>query len=336
MNEIKFSQSLLPYNSFGVDESCDQFFEFESKEQLAEILKSTDEKLLVLGGGSNILFTSHFKGLVLRNNIQSIEFSEGENEKMYVHTGGGVVWHDLVSISVKKGLGGIENLALIPGTAGAAPIQNIGAYGRELCDVFHHLHAMDIETGEMRRFEKSECAFGYRDSIFKNELKDKYIVTSICLELDRKAPIKAGYRDVQKYFEKHDISDPSYKDVFEAVISIRQNKLPDPVVLGNAGSFFKNPVIDLKQFANLQYDHPDIPYYDVGDANIKLAAGWLIDQCGWKGKRDGHTGCFKNQALVIVNYGGATGTEIYRFSQKVKASVFEKFGVELETEVNIF
>lgn len=336
--EILKNQSLKPFNTFGVEVTANFFTEFQDERHLSFIFSQEEIKgldVLVLGGGSNILFTKDFDGLVLLNRIGGIEVRHQEDD-CFVTAGGGVVWNDLVSFCVQKDIGGIENMTLIPGTVGASPVQNIGAYGTELMDVFENCRAYDRRTGEMRIFTKEECHFSYRDSIFKNEGKDRYIITAVTLKLSMRPRLNLSYGAIQEELKRREISNPTIRDVSAVVADIRVNKLPDPSTIGNSGSFFKNPIISRAQFDDLQSSFSDIVYYPIQSGEVKLAAGWLIENCGWKGKRVGNTGTWRNQALVLVNYGNASGVEIYNFSEQIIESVFDKFGVRLEREVNIF
>lgn len=338
MPQIQRSYSLKTHNTFGIDVKADAFVEVTSVDDLKGLLSlpavRSDLKL-VLGGGSNVLFTRPVDGLVISMGIQGIEVTEAPNNGHFVTAGAGVVWHQLVEFCVNKGLVGIENLSLIPGRVGAAPMQNIGAYGVELKDVFHHLDALHIESGELRRFYLDECQFGYRESVFKRQLSGRYIITSVTLRLSENAPLNTSYGAIREQLATMGVENPIAADVSRAVIAIRQSKLPDPAMLGNAGSFFKNPVVPLALFEQLKAEYPNMPHYPAPDG-MKLAAGWLIEQCGWKGKRVGNTGCHEQQALVIVNYGGATGQEIVDLAMNVTMSVNQRFGVELEREVNLF
>jgi len=275
-----------------------------------------------------------FKGMVIHINLKGLKLQEENNETIIVEVGAGENWHQLVMHSVEKGWGGIENLSLIPGSVGAAPIQNIGAYGVELDQVFVSLEAMAIETGETKTFNKKECQFAYRDSIFKNSLKGKYVITSVTLRLQKNPVINTSYSALAEKLKEEGVENPDIEDVSKAVIGVRQSKLPDPAEIGNTGSFFKNPIISQKQYTKLKQQYPDIPHYPAGD-EVKIPAAWLIDQCGWKGKRFGDAGVHKMQALVIVNYGMATGKEIWHLAQRIRNSVKEKFGVSLTSEVNV-
>lgn len=329
--------SLKPYNTFSIDAKADCFVAIKKESDLKEVFDRIDQhqQILVLGGGSNMLFTKDFKGLVIKINIQGITYIENGDE-VVVTAGAGVVWNDLVTFCVQKGFAGLENLTLIPGTVGASPIQNIGAYGVELKDVFKSCTAFEISTGELKTFTYTDCNFGYRESVFKNELKGKYIITSVSFILSKKAIIRTQYGAISAELEKRNIKQPSIIDVSNVVAAIRVSKLPDPSTIGNAGSFFKNPVIGMDEFEVLRTKFPEVVHYPAPAGKIKLAAGWLIEQCGFKGKVVGQTGTWKNQALVLVNHGYASGQEVYNFSEQIITSVYAKFGVQLSREVNIF
>jgi len=339
MSVVQEYKSLKAYNSFGIDVKSHYFIEIFTESALAELLQSTiirQQKLLVLGGGSNVLFTQDFEGLVIKVSIPGILAAEQEvGDEVIITAGAGVIWNDLVNYCVGHDFAGIENLSLIPGTVGASPIQNIGAYGVELKDVFHSCQAYEIASAQKRTFSFEDCQFGYRDSIFKKELKDKYIITSVSFRLSKVASLHTQYGAIQDELGKRNISDPGIADVSAVVAHIRVSKLPDPSTIGNAGSFFKNPVIEKEQFQQLTVQFPDVINFPVGSDKIKIAAGWLIEQCGFKGKVVGNTGTWKNQALVLVNHGGATGQEVYSFSEQIIKEVDAKFGIQLEREVNI-
>jgi UDP-N-acetylmuramate dehydrogenase len=298
--------------------------------------KQSNTPYLILGGGSNVLFTQDYPGTIICNRIGGIEMQEASDNTVLVTAGAGVVWHTLVSECVHRGLGGIENLALIPGTCGAAPIQNIGAYGVELKDVFHSLQALDTETGEIHSFHTEACHFGYRDSIYKSTHKGKYIILNITLRL-HKAPhtLKTEYGAIMDALKEFGISKPGIQDIMEAVMHIRSTKLPDPKVTGNAGSFFKNPEIPDAQAHELKQRFPGLVAYPAGPGYQKIAAGWLIEQCGWKGHREGDAGVHPKQALVLVNYVQAAGNEIVQLAKKIQDSVLHTFGISLMPEVNI-
>lgn len=331
---------LSEMNTLGIKAVASTFIDLKHRNHLVKLNEEGffDEfSPLILGGGSNILIRKDPEVPVLKVSTKGIEIVQEKGSTVLVRASAGVVWHDLVSWAVEKGLGGIENLALIPGTVGAAPIQNIGAYGIELNQVFEKLTAFDISAGKFVIYKKSDCDFGYRDSIFKRKLKGKIIVTDVTLQLQKESfyQVNDSYYALQDYLKSNNILSPSVKDIYEAVINIRRSKLPDPKLLGNAGSFFKNPFITQKTLARLQQASPKIPFYPADNELVKIPAGWLIEQAGWKGKRFGNVGTYKNQALVIVNFGGATGQEVFSHARKIQASVQEKFGIELTPEVNI-
>jgi len=337
MSLLQENISLQPYNTFGIEVKARYFAEISDPAQLNELQKDLvfeQHKLLVIGGGSNLLFTEDFDGLVLKISIPGLNY-EQKADQIIVTAGAGVVWNDLVNYAVQRDFAGLENLSLIPGTAGAAPIQNIGAYGVELKDVFESCTAFEIATGEFKEFSRADCGFAYRDSVFKNELKGKYIITAVRFRLAAQANINTQYGAIQAELANREIINPTIADISTVVADIRVSKLPDPSTIGNAGSFFKNPVIAREQFDPLVSKFPELVNYSVADGKIKLAAGWLIEYCGFKGKIEGHTGTWKNQALVLVNHGGATGKEVYSFSEKIIDTVYATFGVHLEREVNI-
>ena len=335
--KIQHNISLKPYNSFGVEAFADVFIEANSVAQLKEILGNEELNSLprlIVGGGSNMLFCADFKGLVIKTDFQGIHVTE-KGDDIFVKVGAGVVWNDLVGFCVGKGFGGIENLTLIPGSAGAAPIQNIGAYGVEVKDVFHELTAFEFETGEIKIFNKLDCKFGYRQSFFKEEGKGKFLITDITLKLTKNPSLNTSYGAINNELEARGITNPTIADISKVVGDIRQSKLPDPTTIGNAGSFFKNPVLDNGIVNPVKAKFPDLVTYPMGPDHTKIAAGWLIENCGWKGKIVGNTGTWKNQALVLVNNGGATGQEVFDLSEKIIQSVKDKFGIPLEREVNI-
>ena len=330
--------SLKKLNTFGIETKAEHFVEFTSVEELKNILSLPEyknKKRLIIGGGSNLLFTSEIiEGLVLQNKIKGIEIVNEDEKKISIKSGAGEVWHDLVVYAISKNWGGIENLSLIPGTVGAAPMQNIGAYGVEIKDSFESLEAYEIATGNLKTFSLEECNFGYRSSIFKHEAKGKFVIVSVTFKLSKQPTFNISYGAINDTLKQMGIVELSVKAVSDAVISIRQSKLPDPKEIGNAGSFFKNPEIPVSTFEKIKYSYPEIPSYPTVPGRTKVPAGWLIEQCGWKGKVVGHTGVHKNQALVLVNYGQAKGEEIKALSIEIQKSVKEKFGVELEAEVN--
>ncbi len=337
MLQILENVSLKPYNSFAIDVSAHYFAEIKSAQELNELFETNllkTQKLLVVGGGSNILFTQDFDGLVVKIGIKGLTF-EVHGAYVLVKSGAGEVWNDFVNYCVANNFAGVENLSLIPGTVGASPIQNIGAYGVELKDVFESCSAFEIKTGQIKTFRFEDCHFGYRESIFKGELKGQYIITEVTFRLSLQSKLNTSYGAIEAELQKREIDNPNIADISAAVSHIRVSKLPDPSTIGNAGSFFKNPVIEKYEFADIVALHPDVVHYPTPDGKIKLAAGWLIEQCGWKGKKVGQTGTWKNQALVLVNHGNATGTEVFSFSEQIIDSVKSTFGVTLEREVNI-
>ncbi len=330
--------NLLPYNTFGISALASQFVEVNSVSQLHNLIqekKLSEIPFLILGGGSNVLFTKDYAGLVLKNNLKGIKVTKKDENHIWVKAAGGEIWHDLVIHCVNKNWGGIENLSLIPGTVGAAPMQNIGAYGVEIKDTFEELEALNIQTGELEKFTNEQCNFGYRESIFKHEAKGKYFITSVTFKLSKKPVLNTSYGDIEILLKEWDIVKPTIADISKAVIAIRQSKLPDPALLGNAGSFFKNPVIEFSVFEKLQKNNPTIKSFPASDGKVKIPAAWLIEQAGWKGKRFGNIGVHEKQALVLVNYGGGTGKELIDLAYKIIDSVKAKFGVVLTPEVNI-
>lgn len=337
MLHIQKDFPLNTLNTFGIAAKAKFYVEISSEADLHDVFNhaiAKENKLLVLGGGSNMLFTRDYEGLVLRINIKGIE-EQQNGEDILITAGAGEVWNDLVGYCVKNGYAGIENLTLIPGTVGASPIQNIGAYGVEVKDVFESCTAFEMATGKVRTFNKEECEFGYRESVFKNRLKGKYIITAVTYRLHRIATLKTHYGAINAELERRGIEKPTIADISEVIAAIRVSKLPDPSTIGNAGSFFKNPIVHQEVFKELHQRFPEMPHYPAADNKIKLAAGWLIEQCGFKGVVEGRIGTWKNQALVLVNHGGATGQEVYSFSEKIIKTVQQKFSVTLEREVNI-
>lgn len=336
--EIAKNFSLKRFNTFGIDAEAKAFVNASGEDELYEILSANElksYKKFILGGGSNILLTRDFNGLVIKISIPGLEKIEEDENNVIIEAGAGVNWNDIVEYSVERNLGGIENLALIPGTAGAAPIQNIGAYGEELSETFLSLRGFYTDTAVPAIFYKNDCDFGYRKSIFKKELKNRFAISKIRLRLNKNPVIKTDYGNVKKELEMTGRTDFTVKDVSEAVAKIRREKLPDPAVIGNAGSFFKNPEIEAEEFKQLQEKHPEMKGYPLGNGNIKVSAAWLIDKAGWKGYRKGNTGTHSKQPLVIVNHGGAAGDEILHLAKDIKRSVYEKFEIVLEEEVNI-
>ncbi|MET3114503.1 UDP-N-acetylmuramate dehydrogenase [Pedobacter sp. CG_S7] len=334
---IQENISLKPFNTFAIAVNAKYFVEIFSEADLVEFLSSSllkTEQLLILGGGSNVLFTKDFPGVVVKISIPGISKCR-EGSGVIVKAGAGVVWNYLVLYCVQHNLAGVENLSLIPGTVGASPIQNIGAYGVELKDVFYSCTAFEIASGQKKDFTYEECKFGYRDSVFKRELKGKYILTSVSFKLSEQAVLNTTYGAIQTELANRNISSPTIADVSKVVAEIRVSKLPDPSTIGNAGSFFKNPVIERSKLEEIQKSFPEVVNYPVGNECFKLAAGWLIESCGFKGIVAGETGTWKNQALVLVNHGHATGQEVYSFSERIINVVCQKFGIMLEREVNV-
>lgn len=325
--------SLKPYNTFGIDVSCTIMYRIQDVDDLRQVLAETTTPYLILGGGSNLLFSKDQEVTVLRNEITGIEILSEDEENIFVEVGGGVNWHQLVLWAVSNNFGGLENLSLIPGTVGASPIQNIGAYGVELDQVFSHLRAIRLSDGAEVTFDKDECQFGYRNSIFKQDAKGKYFITHVTYRLTKNDhKINISYAPLAARFEQM----PSIKEVSDAVIEIRRSKLPDPEVLGNSGSFFKNPIVPMDVYEKLKNKHSNLPSYPVDTDHVKIPAGWLIEKAGWKGRRIGDAGTYKNQALVLVNHGNATGEEILDFAHLIIDDVFKKFGISLSPEVNVF
>jgi UDP-N-acetylmuramate dehydrogenase len=334
---IQENISLKQHNTFGIEVSAKYFVRIEQEEQLVELFsieRFRSIPKLILGGGSNILFTKDYDGLVVFINIKGINH-DVSGDVVQVTAGGGEVWNDLVQYCVTRDFAGIENLSLIPGTVGAAPVQNIGAYGVELKDVFQECVAFDTYNKEYKIFGKEDCRFDYRDSLFKSVDKDRYIITSVSLGLSMIPMINTSYGAIEQELKTQEIHSPSIQDISNVVSKIRVSKLPDPSTIGNSGSFFKNPIVNVDFFVQIQSDFVDIVYYPINKNKVKIAAGWLIEQCGWRGVKEGDTGTWKNQALVLVNHGNAKGSDIYDFSEKIIASVSSKFGIVLEREVNV-
>jgi UDP-N-acetylmuramate dehydrogenase len=326
--------SLRPFNTFGIDVSAHYFSSFSTQEELAELLTVTPAAPFILGGGSNILFTRDIDGLVLKNEIPGIDLIHEDDEYLYVRSGAGENWHAFVLYCLERGWAGVENLSLIPGNVGAAPMQNIGAYGVEIKDVFHELEAYDMNEQKVYTFTLNDCEFGYRESVFKRKYRDRFVILNVTFRLRKQPVFHTSYGAIREELDKMRVRTLSINAISQAVIRIRSSKLPDPKQIGNAGSFFKNPTISSERFIALQAIFPTIVGYPAG-GGVKLAAGWLIEQCGWKGFRRGDAGCHARQALVLVNYGNATGREIYELSEEIVVSVEKKFGVVLEREVNI-
>jgi UDP-N-acetylmuramate dehydrogenase len=347
--------SLRPFNTFGIDVSAHYFSSFSTQEELAELLTITPAAPFILGGGSNILFTRDIDGLVLKNEISGVDLIHEDDEYLYVKAGAGENWHAFVLYCLERGWAGVENLSLIPGNVGAAPMQNIGAYGVEIKDVFHELEAYDMNEQKVYTFTLNDCEFGYRESVFKRKYRDRFVILNVTFRLRKQPAFHTSYGAIREELDKMRVQTLSINAISQAVINIRSSKLPDPKQIGNAGSFFKNPTVSNEKFASLRAVFPTIVGFpnsqeggatggdkgagggsvNTGGSSVKLAAGWLIEQCGWKGFRRGDAGCHARQALVLVNYGNATGREIYELSEDILVSVEKKFGVLLEREVNI-
>lgn len=333
---IEENKNLKPYNTFGIEARAPYFCEVHSAEELQALFREErfrEMPLLILGGGSNVLFTRDPEGLVVLNKIKGTELLEENSEEVLVKVGGGTTWHEFVLYTIAQGWGGLENLSLIPGTTGAAPMQNIGAYGVEIKDTFDSLEAVSRTDGGLRTFKTNDCQFGYRSSVFKTSERDKWVITAVTFRLNKQPRFNTSYGAIQETLDARGITSLSLQAISDAVVHIRQSKLPDPRQIGNAGSFFKNPVIKEAHFNQLKQGYPAIPSYPQEDG-IKVPAGWLIEQCGWKGHRRGAVGVHDKQALVLVNHGGAQGSEIKQLSEEIQASVKEKFGIALEAEVN--
>ena len=335
--QIQNNFSLKKYNTFGIEAKAKQFVAVHSVEELKQILAThKTEAKFILGGGSNMLLTQDINALVIHIDLKGKKIIKEDNDYVWVESQAGEVWHEFVLWSIDQNLGGLENMSLIPGNVGTTPVQNIGAYGTEIKDTFVSCNTVDIATQELVTFTKAECKFGYRESIFKQEAKDKYVITSVVFKLTkRNHKINTAYGDITKELEKNNIVTPNLKEVSNAVIAIRQSKLPDPKELGNSGSFFKNPIIPKELYEKAHAQFPDMPHYVVSETEVKVPAGWLIEQAGFKGKRFGDAGIHKNQALVLVNYGNATGQEIFAVSKDIQATVLNKFGIAIEAEVNV-
>jgi UDP-N-acetylmuramate dehydrogenase len=330
--------SLQAYNTFGINVKAKEFVEVHSLEELktlCTVFNLLERNILVLGGGSNILLTKDFEGMVICNRLEGIEKLHEDDEHIWVKAMAGEVWHHFVLWCIQRGYAGIENLSLIPGCVGAAPMQNIGAYGVEIKDVFDSLEAVEIATGKMKTFTRAACKFGYRESVFKHEAKGKYIISSVTFKLFKRPRFNTSYGAIQQVLDRKGVTELSINAISDAVIEIRSSKLPDPKKLGNCGSFFKNPEVPSEQFVQLKQQYTDIVGYPTSPGFIKVAAGWLIEQCGWKGKVVGNTGSHKDQALVLVNYGGATGAEIWQLALDIQQSVKDKFGIDIVPEVNV-
>lgn len=334
---MQFNQSLKNYNTFGIDVRASEFVDITSVDQLIQIIRNNNKlPLFVLSGGSNMLLTGDVDALVLHLNTKGIEKVGEDDDFIWIEAQAGEIWHDFVLHTISLNLGGLENLSLIPGKVGSSPIQNIGAYGVEIKDTMFSLNALNLSTLAIETFTNADCSFGYRDSIFKNELKDRYIITSVTFKL-KKVPhvLHTSYGAIQQELDNMQVKTPTIRDVSNAVIAIRRSKLPDPKEIGNSGSFFKNPVIPKDDYLRLLEKNPDIPHYTVSETDVKVPAGWLIEHAGLKGYRKGDAGVHSKQALVLVNYGKATGKELIEMAGFVQSTVFEKFGIRITPEVNI-
>jgi UDP-N-acetylmuramate dehydrogenase len=339
--QIERNFPLKNYNTFGIDVSAEKFAQFNSIYDLQALLRDSNiekEPIFILGGGSNILFTKNVAGFVLKNNIYGIETVHEEEKNVYVKAGAGENWNQFVLHCIERNFGGLENLSLIPGNVGAAPMQNIGAYGVENKDVFHSLEAYNFSEKKIMNFTLNDCEFGYRESIFKKRYKGQFAILNVTFRLSKIPHFNISYGAIEEQLQKMNVKDLTIKKISDAVINIRTSKLPDPALIGNAGSFFKNPEINSAQLEKLQTivtEDVRLPCYKINEDRFKIPAGWLIEQCGWKGYRKGDAGCYDRQALVLVNYGNAKGDEILALSEEIKISVLKKFFINLETEVNI-
>lgn len=335
--QLQNNVSLKPFNTFGIDVEAKKFVSVSTISQLQEVLKtSRNQPKLILGGGSNMLLTKDIEALVIHVNIKGIEVLKQDTSHVLVKAYAGENWHQFVMWCIKSDYGGVENLSLIPGNIGAVPIQNIGAYGVEIKDVLESCEAMNIETGDIKSFSNKDCEFGYRESVFKQALKNQYVIISVTLKLTKNVHhLKIGYGDIKKELEKQGIDTPNINDISQAVIRIRQSKLPDPNDIGNSGSFFKNPIITKAKYESLLKNFPDMPNYPVSETLVKVPAGWLIEHAGFKGKTMGNYGVHKNQALVLVNYGGAKGEDIFNLAKLIQLTVKRLFDIEIEMEVNV-
>ena len=335
--EIVPNFSLKKYNTFGIEAKAKQFVAVNSVQDLETILQENkSQQKFILGGGSNMLLTKDIDALVIHIDLKGNKIIDENDDFVWVESQAGESWHEFVLWTINQNFGGLENMSLIPGNVGTTPVQNIGAYGTEIKDTFVSCEAMTIKSQEMKTFTKEECYFGYRESVFKNEVKNQYIITSVVFKLTKKNhKINTSYGDISSELAKNNISNPTLKDISNAVIAIRQSKLPDPKVLGNSGSFFKNPILLKSDFGKIHQQFPEMKYYDVSETEVKVPAGWLIEQAGFKGKRFGDAGIHKNQALVLVNYGNATGQEILNVSKDIQDTVFKTFGIYIEAEVNV-
>ena len=330
------NHSLKPHNTFSIEAKAKFYFEFTEVDDLKQLISSgsflKENKILIVGEGSNILFLDDFNGLVIHPNIRGMRQVKEDSQNTWIEVGAGEIWDEFVNYCVDLQLGGVENLSLIPGTVGAAPVQNIGAYGQEVAGVIERVKGFDLEKKEHAEYSNIECGFGYRDSIFKRSLKNRFVITSVVFKLDKFPEFKLNYSNLKEKVNQR--GSVTLKNIKNVVDEIRMSKLPDVKEHGNAGSFFKNPVVDIKLAQEIEAKFGKIPVYPAGVEKVKIAAGWLVEKCGWKGFREGDAGVYEKQALVIVNYGKATGKEVFSLSEKIRQSVFDKFGIELEREVN--
>jgi UDP-N-acetylmuramate dehydrogenase len=328
--------SLKPHNTFNIEAKARYFFEFTEIDDLKQFISSDniskENKILIIGEGSNILFLDDFDGLVIHPNIPGIWQVKEDRQNIWIEVGAGEIWDEFVKYCVEMQLGGVENLSLIPGTVGAVPVQNIGAYGQEVANVIETVKGFDLEINEMIEFSNKECEFGYRDSLFKRLLKNRYVITSVVFKLDKFPEFRLDYSNLEEKVNQR--GGVNLENIKSAVDEIRSSKLPDVKELGSAGSFFKNPVVDINLAEEIEANFGEIPIYLAGEGKVKIAAGWLVEKCGWKGFREGDVGVHEKQALVLVNYGKASGRDIYNLSEKIRQSVLDKFGIELEREVN--
>jgi UDP-N-acetylmuramate dehydrogenase len=335
--QIHTNFTLKKYNTFGIEAKAKQFVAVHNLAELKSVLeKHKEDKKFILGGGSNMLLTQDIDALVIHIDLKGKKIIKEDDDFVWVESQAGENWHEFVLWTIDQNFGGLENMSLIPGNVGTTPVQNIGAYGTEIKDTFVSCEAMNLLTQEMKTFTKEECNFGYRESIFKHEAKDKFVITSVIFKLTkRNHKINTSYGDITKELEKQNVTTPTLKDVSNAVIAIRKSKLPDPKELGNSGSFFKNPIISKESFEKVQQKFPEVKFFEVSSTEVKVPAGWLIEHSGLKGYRKDDAGVHKNQALVLVNYGNATGQDILNLSKYVQKTVFDKYGIAIEAEVNV-
>ena len=337
MSQIEQNKSLKIYNTFGLDVKADFFTSVHSIDELITVWKDdrfSQTQKMFMGGGSNVLLTKDFQGLIIHNCLKGIEVVNRDENFVFVKAASGEGWHDFVLYCIDNGFGGVENMSLIPGSVGAGPMQNIGAYGVEMKDVFYELEALNLSTLQIEKFTNADCKFGYRESVFKNEKKNQFFIASVTFRLNLHPTVNTTYGAIQQQLQTMNVENPTIKNVSDAVIAIRSSKLPNPAVLGNSGSFFKNPEVSSNEYERLKNEFPNVVAYPT-NSGYKLAAGWLIEQCGWKGKIVGNCGSHKDQALVLVNYGNATGDEIYQLALSIQQSVLDKFNVRITPEVNI-